>query len=359
MTEGGTVARRDQGPAPAARGSQQSSSTLADTLQLGEVLVASGFLPKAIRTKEQAATVILKGKELSLPPMQALSSIAVIDGKPTLSAELMVALVQRAGHTLRVVETSSERAVVDGIRREDPEHTSRIEWSMEDARRAGVTNKDPWKKYPDAMLRARAISALCRFAFADVLAGCSYVPEELGADVDSEGAVIEPPAPVRGIESRELARRPTEPSHDALIEQVERGLDELPEANRPPREQVLQYARAKPANARAALERVERIKANLAESRAEFDEHDEAESEDEDAPANGEPENEPPRLGDDQYTYIHDIAEELYSEKSTRWTGVQYLERQIGQALTTLTPDEATALIRNLDQEYREGMNDE
>ncbi|MGH3088644.1 MAG: hypothetical protein ACRDSJ_15170, partial [Rubrobacteraceae bacterium] len=87
-----------------------------DILRLGETLVGTGFLPKAIKTPQQAAAIILKGQELRIPAMQALSHIHVIEGKPTMSAELMVSLVQRAGHKLRVLETSPESCTVQGAR---------------------------------------------------------------------------------------------------------------------------------------------------------------------------------------------------------------------------------------------------
>ncbi|MDP9438982.1 MAG: recombinase RecT, partial [Actinomycetota bacterium] len=141
--------------------------------QQAQVIARSGLAPKAVSTPEKILVIAMKARELSLPPMQGLSHIHIVEGRPALSAELMVALVQRAGHKLRVLETSSQKCVVEGVRADDPRHPSRVEWTMEDAQRAGVANKGPWKSYPAAMLRARAISALCRFAFADVLMGAA------------------------------------------------------------------------------------------------------------------------------------------------------------------------------------------
>src|SRR5689334_6301227 len=72
---------------------------------MAKVLVSSRLLPDSVQTPEAATAIILKGRELNIPPMQAFASINIIKGKPTLSAELMAALVYRAGHSLRVVET--------------------------------------------------------------------------------------------------------------------------------------------------------------------------------------------------------------------------------------------------------------
>ena len=153
-------------------------------------LARSGLVPKALRGRPDDIMVIaLAGRELGVPPMAALSRIHVVDGKPTLAAELMVALLQRAGHELWV-EGSEKEATASG-RRKGSERTQSITWTLADAQKAGVEKKDNWRKYPAAMLRARAISALCRFAFADVLMGYTYVPEEMGADTDEEGFPIE------------------------------------------------------------------------------------------------------------------------------------------------------------------------
>ena len=156
-------------------------------------LARSGLVPGNLRNKPDDILVIaLAGRELGLPPMAAINKIFVVDGKPTLSAELMCALVQREGHEIWVESSSSKKAVVKGKRKGSDREQS-VEFTMEEASQAGVAGKQNWKKYPAAMLRARAISALCRFAFADVLMGHSYTPEEMGADVvtNEDGAVIE------------------------------------------------------------------------------------------------------------------------------------------------------------------------
>jgi hypothetical protein len=178
-------------PAKADQGRQMAPAEYSTLKDQARMVVRSGLAPKAVNTPEKVLVIAMKGRELGVPIMQALSHIHIVDGKPTISSELMAALVQRAGHRLRVLETDSEHCVVQGVRSDDPEYPQKLAWSMDDAHKAGVANKNTWKNYPAAMLRARAISALCRFAFADVLMGASYTPEELGAEVDEEGQVVE------------------------------------------------------------------------------------------------------------------------------------------------------------------------
>jgi hypothetical protein len=147
------------------------------------VLVRSGFLPHGVNTPEKAISIVMKGRELGIPPMYALSNIAVNNGKPTASAELMLALVYRdhGDEAVKVIESTAERCTVAYRRRgwQEPELFS---FTIEDAHCAGLLGKDNWRHYPAAMLRARCISAVARFAFPDTIAGL-YTPEELGARV--------------------------------------------------------------------------------------------------------------------------------------------------------------------------------
>lgn len=197
MTNEGTLARRNEGgytggyPPTGINELVEIASQTNQIKELGSTLIASGLLPDGVKKPESAVAIMVKGAEIGLSAMYALSHIAIINGKPAMSAEAMLALVQRSGHRIRIVETTSEKCAVVGVRREDPKHPTRIEWTMEDAKRAQLAGKGPWKTYPRAMLRSRAISELCRATFADVLSGVSYVPEELGAFVNEDGEIID------------------------------------------------------------------------------------------------------------------------------------------------------------------------
>ena len=153
-------------------------------------LVKSGFLPKAVDTPEKALAIAMKGRELGLPMMQSITSIHVIDGKPTISAELMAALVHQRvpGAVLRCIETNDRICTYEAARPGDK--ILKMSFTWDEAVRAGVTGKDNWKKYPAAMLRARCCSAICRIVFPDAIMGC-YTPDELGAITNDEGEVVD------------------------------------------------------------------------------------------------------------------------------------------------------------------------
>jgi hypothetical protein len=105
--------------------------------------------------------------------------VNVIEGRPAASAELMRALVNRAGHRIDVVESRQDRVTLAG-RRRDTGAQAKVTWTIGDAQRAKLTHNPAWTKYPRSMLLARATSELCRALFADVIGGL-YTPEEQAA----------------------------------------------------------------------------------------------------------------------------------------------------------------------------------
>lgn len=160
-------------------------------------IARSGLAPDALRSPEAIAVVGLKGQELGIPMMMALNHVHVIQGKPTISAELMRALILRAGHRFTVIESTADKAVVGGQRWDN--HTNEYNqqvtatFTLDDAQKAGIAGKGNWNKFPKAMLIARATSILARDHFADVLMGASYTSEEIDPDLEVDENGFAPP----------------------------------------------------------------------------------------------------------------------------------------------------------------------
>lgn len=151
------------------------------------------LIPKAYRGNLPAMMAcILTGRALGLDDLHALRAIHVVDGKATLSAELMVTLVRRAGHSLSG-EMSADAATARG-KRKDTGDEMVVTWSLEDATRAGLAGKQNWAKYPQSMLWARAVSQLVRMLFPDAMLGLAYTADEMGDD----GTVVVDAIPVGG-----------------------------------------------------------------------------------------------------------------------------------------------------------------
>jgi len=146
-----------------------------------KTLVNSGFLPKSVNTPEKAIAIMMTGEELGIPKMLALRSIHIINGTPMLSADLMAGLVQReidrhGDGELRVMPPTADECTVH-YRRWGRTQALSYTYTMKDAQRAGLHLRDSWKAHPAAMLKARAVSAVCRMEFPDIISGL-YAPEE-------------------------------------------------------------------------------------------------------------------------------------------------------------------------------------
>src|SRR5262249_10937939 len=115
-----------------------------------------------------------------------------IDGKPTMSAEAMRALILAAGHEIYPEEATNTRAVMVG-RRSDSKQTIRKTWTMDDAKRARLSGRPNYQAYPRQMLVARATAELAREVFPDVIHGM-LATEEIDPETAGE-ATPELPAP--------------------------------------------------------------------------------------------------------------------------------------------------------------------
>lgn len=162
---------------------------------------ARGLLPAGVVTAPQALLIFEQASALGIPPITGLSNIHVIKGRPTLSAGLMTGLIRQAGHKIRVwVEGEGDKmkAIAELVRSDDPDFTFRVEYTIDDAKLAGLhpgKEDSNWRKYPRAMLKARATSEVAREAATDVFIGSIYTPEELdpSVEVDEQGEMIATP----------------------------------------------------------------------------------------------------------------------------------------------------------------------
>ncbi len=156
------------------------------------VLVKSGFLPSSIKNAEQAIAIMMKGHEVGFPPMQAFSHINIIQGKPCTSAEAQLALIYKncPGAKINFIKLDNTGCEIEASRPNGKPTIFKFE--QEDAKLAGLLNKDNWKKFPRAMYRSRAVSEMARSMFPDSIMGLSYTPEEINPDfeVDDNGQTI-------------------------------------------------------------------------------------------------------------------------------------------------------------------------
>lgn len=150
-----------------------------DRLQHAQAVAQSTLIPDGYRN--QPANVIWAmdlADALNIPFPQVMQSMAVMHGRMTMSADIMAAVVRRAGHKLRVREDAMA-VTATLIRSDDPDYEFTVTWDEAKARRAGLWGqRGPWTQYPAQMLRSRALTEVCRQGASDALAGTVYTPEE-------------------------------------------------------------------------------------------------------------------------------------------------------------------------------------
>ena len=145
------------------------------------MLVKSGMLPVSINTPEKAIAIAITAKELGIGMMEGFRSINVIQGKPCISPQLMLALANRMGQIQDIEFTGDDHDCIVTITRKGRKpHTEKF--GVKEATALGLIGRDNYKKQAGIMFRWRALAANLRVTFPDVVLGL-YTPEEMGADV--------------------------------------------------------------------------------------------------------------------------------------------------------------------------------
>lgn len=171
-------------------------------------MVNTQMVPARFRGKaEDATAAILYGAELGLNPIQSLQRIIPIHGMPSLEARTMVALLKARGYKIRTTAQSDESVTVLGIDLDGEEYTAT--WTIQRAIKAGyvpeldertgkyktnangkLVGNEKYLTDPQAMLKAKAQSEVCRDMAPDVLLGISYTSEELQSENWDSGATL-------------------------------------------------------------------------------------------------------------------------------------------------------------------------
>lgn len=164
--------------------------TLADVMQFAEMIQnAEGAIPKHCLGKPgKILATVMAGHELGVGPMASLRAFHVVEGKPTADYSFWVARLKAAGYKVEWPERSQERVT---LKLTAPDGSTATEtWDKARAIVAGLWNgKDPWKKYPQTMLSARAVTSLGRAFAGEVMFGC-YETDEAEEIVQQAQATI-------------------------------------------------------------------------------------------------------------------------------------------------------------------------
>ena len=200
-------------------------ATLTEAIQFSDMLASSSMVPKAYQGKPQDILVCVQwGYEMGLAPMQALQNIAVINGKPSVYGDAMMALVQASAVCEDVEEyfenEGTPNPVAVCIAKRKNRKPVVAKFSVEDAKRAGLWAKQgPWSAYPKRMMQMRARGFALRDAFPDVLKG--LISAEEAQDYPDEAKpqpVAKPANPLDLVAKPEPVAIPAMTSNPVIIE---------------------------------------------------------------------------------------------------------------------------------------------
>jgi 5'-3' exonuclease len=164
---------------------QLEPRSMQDAITVAKYVHDSRLFMTSYGTPQAVLSTILAGREMGIQAMASLRAIHIIDGKPSLSADLIRALVIRSGLAkhFRCTERTATRATFETQRGDDPPIS--LTFTIEEGRAAWPKDeaawlKSGWGKNPADMLVARAGAKLARLVYPDVVHGI-YAPEEIEA----------------------------------------------------------------------------------------------------------------------------------------------------------------------------------
>lgn len=149
----------------------------------------AGAMPKGIDTVQKLMVILQAGREAGLSPIEALNSLYFVNGKVAMYGDAVPLQIYRAGHIIKWGKCDAETATVT-IRRGDTGDEMTTTFTMAQARERGYTSNSIYQKYPENMLKWRALSMTAKFICPDALRGIG-IKEEMEAEVVQEGGKFE------------------------------------------------------------------------------------------------------------------------------------------------------------------------
>ena len=186
-------------------------TNLGEAMDFAKQISSSSMVPKQYQGNPTNTLIAMQwGYEIGLAPMQALQNIAVINGKPSIYGDALLALVRKDPRCMGIEETmEGENETMNAICVLKRKHIDgsleliKREFNVLMAKRAGLWGKQgPWSQYPERMLQMRARGNCLRDAFPDVIKGIITVeeakdyPAEKQTDMKTVQAVEDTPSPM-------------------------------------------------------------------------------------------------------------------------------------------------------------------
>ncbi len=189
-----------------------SEKNLNHYMKVAETLSNSTMVPKGLIGKPADILICMDmGVQLGIPFMQALQDIAVINGKPSLYGDGLLAVVQGHSDYEWIHEESTPESATCTVKRRNHEPHTTI-FTVEDAKKAQLWGKQgPWSQYPRRMLQMRARGFCIRDTFADALRGVKLAEEANDYNIIEGEAVATKPRKKMADELKQMLAVKKEP----------------------------------------------------------------------------------------------------------------------------------------------------
>ena len=174
-------------------GNWLTATTMEQAVKVAEMLAKSSLVPKAYQGQPANVLVAMAyGESFGMQPLQAMQSVAVVNGMPGLYGDGLLAVCRSCSDWEWMQEAiDGETAICTAKRRNEPEVTATF--SVQDAKRAQLWGKaGPWTQYPTRMLAMRARAFALRNLYADVLRGMGSAEELQDIPAETPAVQVEP-----------------------------------------------------------------------------------------------------------------------------------------------------------------------
>jgi hypothetical protein len=173
-------------------GKQLAVAELNEIMEIGDVFFQSGMFP-TIKSKAQAAVKILAGRELGLSPMEAINGLYMVNDHIAVTAKIIASKIKKSGkydYTVNKLDDTECSLTFFEIKGDQLVKLGDSIFTIKDAAKAGIVNKDVWKNYPRNMMFARAISNGNIWYCPDATTGFYSVEELQDLEAEKKGDVI-------------------------------------------------------------------------------------------------------------------------------------------------------------------------
>jgi len=203
-----------------------SPTNIKEAMEFAAMMAKSSIVPKDYQNNPGNILVAIQwGMELNLQPLQAMQNIAVINGRPSIWGDAMLAIVRGSGLLDSISENISDKGATCTVKRRGEEPVTR-EFTLEDAAKANLQGKaGPWTQYPKRMMQLRARAFALRDVFPDVLRGIQIaeeaqdMPPETEKNMGAADVVAEPKDKATTVADA-LAGKTTGPTLDEILKDI-------------------------------------------------------------------------------------------------------------------------------------------